>query len=172
MNRIRRVIRGLGLVTLFALPLAVAVGSEGCSRGATACDLQCECTKCNDRNRDECVIEINAAFDEAAAYDCSPEADAAYECFLDKFDCDEKTNTIDMKAEDCEDEQKDLNECLADGTDLGKQTTSPPGDCCSCTCGDSYSMGSIPAGGNSCSDICDAVCAAHEGVNQSGSSSC
>lgn len=77
MNRTLRLLSGL------ALTMAV-----GCSTAAEdACDEYCRCEACNDREYDECVIEVEAALDIADVYDCSQEAEELYECAIARGYC-------------------------------------------------------------------------------------
>ncbi|MEM1034345.1 MAG: hypothetical protein AAGN82_28675, partial [Myxococcota bacterium] len=62
---------GAGAALMFAA--GVYVPGCGSGPGAELCDLECECAPCNDRERSECEINNNAAFDVAEAYDCASE---------------------------------------------------------------------------------------------------
>ncbi len=104
-----------GLLVLLA---ALGAFSSACTGTAgEICDLQCECTGCNDEEYDECVVNVEASEDRAAAYDCGEEADILEECILADNDCDE-VGGEEFFTYDCDDEADDLNDCLADGTDL------------------------------------------------------
>jgi uncharacterized membrane protein YgcG len=93
---------------------AIAVAACG-GRGAEMCELICDCENCNDRDREECEIEVNEAIDIADAYGCTDRADEFYDCALDNNDCDEDHFQIESK---CQDEYEDLAECISDASAL------------------------------------------------------
>lgn len=160
---------GTAAFASFAIP--------GCATPADElCDLQCDCTRCSDRARDECGINANANEDSASIYGCSAEYDEYIQCALEDNDCDDNSFEIDSS---CADELEDLQKCVADNSDIiGNSSGSGNGSgggggggttvvCnCTCQCADTGAM-DLPVMGAvcdpaqqscTCGDICDVVC--------------
>ncbi len=106
-------IRHAVLATTLALPLTMAFG-QGCGQAHDVCDRVCECTRCSDRTRDNCLIEFNRMVEVAAAYDCSDDMDKYVACIVSDSDCKDTR----FSADDCQaDEQVDLLKCMDDSSD-------------------------------------------------------
>jgi hypothetical protein len=179
-------LKRLAFLALFATPSVIAVmPAGGCSKGKNLCDLICDCTKCSDRGFDDCVDQINGGVATAKAYECEVELNAVYDCYTQEFDCDDRDNTIDHPCSaqflpgsagctngnpDCEDEERDLGECIADNSDLngnagpGPAPAPGPGPgggggamCCDCTCVDTMTcpVATVADVFGDCTQSCD-----------------
>jgi hypothetical protein len=112
------------MLSVFPLAVALAPGAGCQSDAAELCDLRCECQPCNDREEDECVISSEADAERATNYECEPEYDSWIECALNNNSCDEGDNDFDID-EDCNDDRADLEECIADNSDLNSSQAGP-----------------------------------------------
>ena len=75
--------------TLLLLCTLAAGGALGCADpAADACDAYCDCHGCNDREYDECIIEVDAALDIADVYGCDEEAEELWACAVDRGYCE------------------------------------------------------------------------------------
>jgi len=140
-----------GLVVWLSVA-GLAVTACACdSRAVEFCDAKCECTLCNDREYDECVIDKEHDIDVAAAYECDQEYDELLTCVLDKADCDDYAWVVD--ADDCDNETEDYADCVDDASDLGGGGGNPT---CACTCnGVSFA---VCQGNGCCNNACAAQC--------------
>jgi hypothetical protein len=106
-------LRHAALAAALALPFAIS--SQGCGTAYSVCDVVCECTHCNDRTHDECIIGVDRLLDVGDAYDCSEDVDAYLDCVENDSDCDDTA----FDANDCvQDELQDVFECLDDNSDI------------------------------------------------------
>ncbi|MEM9696892.1 MAG: hypothetical protein AAGA56_30430 [Myxococcota bacterium] len=112
----------LGLFSAAMLTGGVVILPGCTSTASDVCALQCECTKCSDRAREECENDVSAAEDQAAAFECKDDFDAYADCVIDRADCND--NSLDIS--DCEDDLQDLNECIADASDIVGATGTTP----------------------------------------------
>lgn len=106
-------LRHASLALLLLSPVAVGLGS-GCGTAYDVCEVVCDCTKCNDRTRDECEIEVGRMLEVADAYECTDEMDVYVECVTNDFECDDTT----FSSNDCAEDFADLFECIDDNSDI------------------------------------------------------
>jgi hypothetical protein len=118
---------------LVATMLSAPVLVPACSgTSGTVCDAICECELCNDRQEDECVIDVQRQIDVAEAYGCDAEATSYTDCVIDNNDCDENNFEVSQK---CQDDAQDLFTCINDASGLTQGSSNgngpgPGGDVC------------------------------------------
>ena len=101
-----------------AVVTAVLLGTGCAGRSAQMCDEACECEDCNEHEYEECVIERDAEFAVADAYDCSDEADSLWECAIDAGHCDPHHEHHWTWDDACHGDEDALAECIAQGSAL------------------------------------------------------
>ncbi|MDI3282465.1 hypothetical protein [Polyangium sp. 15x6] len=92
--------------------LALAPLATGCgSLSADLCDLACDCTNCNERQYDECIVEADAAEETASIYGCDVEHEDFSVCVIEEYRC-----TAGIFGPD----PGDLLACVSDANDLAE----------------------------------------------------
>ncbi|MEM9696801.1 MAG: hypothetical protein AAGA56_29970 [Myxococcota bacterium] len=119
-----KAIARLGLFSAAVLTGGLVV-LPGCSSTASEiCDLVCECQRCSDRAREECENNYKAQEERASAFECEADYEAYSDCIIDNPECDDDDPNGQLlpakrfDADDCDDELADLNECIADASDI------------------------------------------------------
>lgn len=113
MSTLAKLFRHAALAAFLLSPVAVGLGS-GCGTAYDVCEVVCECTKCSDRARDECEIEVDRMVDVASAYDCVDDMDVYVECVMTDSDCDDTS----FSSNDCAEDFADLADCIDDNSDI------------------------------------------------------
>lgn len=81
------------------------------------CTQKCECEMCSDKIRNECLVNEQAEYDYAKAYECDEEFDELYTCLADRYTCDEGDYTIDYSDyNECSDQAETYSTCVTDAS--------------------------------------------------------
>jgi hypothetical protein len=109
------------LSILGTLALATTMGCS--SLAEDACDEECRCQPCSDREFEDCVIRTDAQLDVYDVYGCDVEAEDLYACAIDRGTC---RNDHWTYSDVCDREVENLDFCVGSASLLRGQPAPGP----------------------------------------------
>ena len=88
---------------------ALAGAVVACDPYGAYCEEMMDCLDGNESDVEACVVEMEAAAEQASLWDCDEWFDELFACVEDESDCDNDHYT---PGDDCEDEQEDFSACM------------------------------------------------------------